>query len=148
MPHHHMVLPHYMGRSKEIDVDEKKDKDESREIDRQDSFSSKSPMQDDIPLLLPQEADGIVTSNGDHTNLSENSPLLFKKLEHENLVSDSQMKGFEDEVDTLNLGAQFVVDVLEDWWETPEGTNDDTTLEYGQVGPRTTCHCQVSYKAF
>lgn len=143
MPHHHMVLPHYMGRSKEIDIDEKKDKDKRKGIGRQDSFSSESPMQD-IPLLLPQEADGLDTSNGDHKNLSGNSPLLSQKLEHETLVSDTQMKGFQDEVVPLNLGAQPVANALDDWWETPEETNDDITLEYGEVGPRTTCHCQVS----
>ncbi|WVY95870.1 hypothetical protein V8G54_028021 [Vigna mungo] len=138
MPHHHMVLPHYMGRSREIDIEEKKDEDKRKEIVQQDSFSSESPVQD-IPLLLPQEADGIVTSNGDHTNFSEISP----SMEDETPVSDTQTKGFEDEVVRLHLGAQSFVDVLDDWWEAPEGTNDDTTLEYGQVGPRITCHCQV-----
>ncbi|KAG2402358.1 Phospholipase D zeta 1 [Vigna angularis] len=138
MPHHHMVLPHYMGRSREIDIEEKKDEDKRKETVRQNSFSSESPVQD-IPLLLPQEADGIVTSNGDHTNFSEISPLM----EDETLLSDNQTKGCEDEVVPLHLGAQSFVDVLDDWWEAPEGTNDDTTLEYGQVGPRITCHCQV-----
>ncbi|QCE07301.1 phospholipase D [Vigna unguiculata] len=138
MPHHHMVLPHYMGRSREIDIEEKKDEEERKEIVKQDSFSSESPVQD-IPLLLPQEADGIVTSNGDHTNFSQISP----SKEDETLVSDTQTKGFQDEVVPLLLGAQSFADVLDDWWEAPEGTNDDTILEYGQVGPRTTCHCQV-----
>ncbi|XP_061363302.1 phospholipase D zeta 1-like isoform X2 [Gastrolobium bilobum] len=137
MPHHHMVIPHYLGRRKEIDIDGKKDEDKNKEIDMQDSFSSQSPMQD-IPLLLPQEAVGLVTSKGDDTNFSGSSPLLSQKLEHETLVSDTQMKGFEDEVVPFDLGAQPVVDDLEDWGETPEGTN-----EYGQVGPCTTCHCQV-----
>jgi len=137
-----MVIPHYMGRSREIDIEEKKDEEKRKEIVRQDSFSSESPMQD-IPLLLPQESDGILTSNGDRTNFSEISPLT----EDETLVSDTQTKSFQDEVVPLHLGAQSFVDVLEDWWEAPEGTNDDTTLEYGQVGPRTTCQCQVSYDA-
>ncbi|RZB87345.1 Phospholipase D zeta 2 [Glycine soja] len=77
----------------------------------QDSFSSESPMQD-IPLLLPQEADGLDTSNGDHKNLSGNSPLLSQKLEHETLVSDTQMKGFQVEV-VPYLGAQPVVVALD-----------------------------------
>ncbi|CAI8603501.1 unnamed protein product [Vicia faba] len=111
MPHHHMVIPHYMGRSKEIDIDDKKDEDNKKEIDRQDSFSLQSPLQD-IPLLLPQEADGAVTSNGDDRNSSESSPLLSQNL-------------------------------ADDWWETPESANDASTLEYEQVGPRTTGHCQV-----
>ncbi|KAJ1385581.1 Pleckstrin-like proteiny domain [Sesbania bispinosa] len=142
LPHHHMVLPHYMGRSKEIDIDGKQDEDDRKEIDRQDSFSSQSPVQD-IPLLLPQEAGELVTSSGDHTNASENSPLLSQNPEHKTLVSVNRKKGFQDQVLTFNLGAESVVNVLDDWWETPEGTNDATTLEYGQVGPRTTCHCQV-----
>ncbi|XP_027363976.1 phospholipase D zeta 1-like isoform X2 [Abrus precatorius] len=142
MPHHHMVLPHYMGRSKEIDIDEKKDEDKPKEIERQDSFSSESPMQD-IPLLLPQEAGGLVISNGDNADFSENSPLLSQELEHETLVSDTQVKGFQDEVVPFNLEEQSVVDALDNWWENSGRTNDDTTLEYGQVGPRTTCHCQV-----
>lgn len=144
MPHHHMVIPHYMGRSKEIDIDDEKDEDNKKEIDKQDSFSSQSPPQD-IPLLLPQEADGAVTSNGDDRNSSECSPLLSQNLEGETLVSDNQNKGFQDESVPFNLEAQCIVDSIDDWWETPEGTNDATTLEYGQVGPRTTCHCQVSY---
>ncbi|CAK8572500.1 unnamed protein product [Lathyrus sativus] len=142
MPHHHMVIPHYMGRSKEIDIDDKKDEDNKKEIDRQDSFSSQSPLQD-IPLLLPQEADGAVTSNGDHRNPSESSPLLSQNLEGETLVSDNQKKGYQDEVVPFNFGPQCAVDAVDDWSETPEGTNDATTLEYEQVGPRTTCHCQV-----
>lgn len=139
-----MVLPHYMGRSKEIDIDGKEDEDNRKEIERQDSFSSESPTQD-IPLLLPQEADGLVTSSGDQTNFSEHSPLSSQNVEHESLVPDNQKKGFQDEVVTLNLGAQSLVDTLDDWWDTPEGTNDASTLEYGEVGPRTTCHCQVRY---
>src|ERR1044072_3247210 len=144
MPQHHMVLPHYMGRSKEIDIDGKEDEDNGKEIERQDSFSSESPTQD-IPLLLPQEPDGLVTLHGDQTNFSESSPLSSQNVKHGSLVSDNQKKGFQDEVGPFNLGAQSVVDNLDDWWETPEGTNDATALEYGEVGPRATCHCQVRY---
>lgn len=139
-----MVIPHYMGKSKEIDVIGKKEEDNEKEIDRQDSFSSQSPLQD-IPLLLPQEADGAVTSSGDYRNSSESSPLLSQNLESETLVPDNQKKGFQDQADSFDLRAQYIVDAVDNWWETPEGTDDATTLEYGEVGPRTTCHCQVSY---
>ncbi|GAU29391.1 hypothetical protein TSUD_31980 [Trifolium subterraneum] len=143
MPHHHMVIPHYMGRSKEFDIDDKKDEDDKKEIERQDSFSSQSPLQD-IPLLLPQEADGAVTSSEDDRNSSESSPLLSQNLNGETLVSEHQKKELQDEAVAFNLEDQCIVDAVDDWWETPEGTNDDaTTLEYGQVGPRTSCHCQV-----
>ncbi|KAK2456651.1 phospholipase D P1 [Trifolium repens] len=142
MPHHHMVIPHYMGRSKEVDIDNKKDEDDKKEIERQDSFSSQSPLQD-IPLLLPQEADGAVTSSEDDRNSSESSPLLSQNLDGETLVSDNQKKGLQDEAVAFNLEDKCIVDAVDDWWETPEGTNEATSLEYGQVGPRTTCHCQV-----
>jgi phospholipase D1/2 len=135
-----------MGRSKEIDIDNKKDEDDKKEIERQDSFSSQSPLQD-IPLLLPQEADGAVTSSDDDRNSSESSPLLSQNLDSETLVSVNQKKGLQDEAVAFNLEDKdkCIVDAVDDWWETPEGTNEATSLEYGQVGPRTTCHCQVSY---
>ncbi|KAK7277974.1 hypothetical protein RJT34_22995 [Clitoria ternatea] len=142
IPHHHMVIPHYMERSKEVDIDEKKDADKRKEVDRQNLFSSEFPMQDK-PQHLPQEAGGLVTSNEDHTHFSESSPLLSQNLEHETSVSDNKMKGFQDEIVPFNSGAQSVCDALDDWWETPEGISDDTTSEYGQVGPRTTCRSQV-----
>lgn len=55
MPQHHMVLPHYLGRSKEIDIERKISDLNPEEINRKDSFSSQTPP-DDIPLLLPREA--------------------------------------------------------------------------------------------
>lgn len=57
MPQQHMVIPHYMGRSEDIEAEIKEVEDSHMGITRQDSFSrSSSP---DIPLLLPQEADGL-----------------------------------------------------------------------------------------
>ncbi|KAL3632230.1 Phospholipase D zeta 1 [Castilleja foliolosa] len=58
MPHHHMVLPHYMG----IDIIEEK-------VSRKDSFSRP----DDIPLLLPHEAND---DNNDTTNLQSDESLM------------------------------------------------------------------------
>ncbi|XP_022719474.1 phospholipase D zeta 2 isoform X2 [Durio zibethinus] len=84
MPQHHMVLPHYMG-NREINIESKGEVNQ-KDLSRQDSFSSRSPFED-IPLLLPQESDGLV-SNGDQ-----------------------------------KLNSLF--------------------SEYGEIGPRTACHCQV-----
>lgn len=56
MPQHHMVIPHYLWNSRELEV-EKKSFDNSRGTTVQDSFSRGSSFHD-IPLLLPQEADG------------------------------------------------------------------------------------------
>ncbi|MED6197985.1 Phospholipase D zeta 1, partial [Stylosanthes scabra] len=140
MPHHHMVLPHYMGKSKDMDIDGKKD-DGEKDLESKDSFSE-SPVQD-IPLLLPQESGGLVTSLGDH-NDSEKVSLSSQNLEQEKITPDTKINGFQDEVVPVDLGAQSVVHDLDNWWETPdEGTSDDNNLEYGQVGPRTTCRCQV-----
>ncbi|XP_016172953.1 phospholipase D zeta 2 [Arachis ipaensis] len=142
MPHHHMVLPHYMGKSKDMDITGKKDEDGTKELESKDSFSE-SPVQD-IPLLLPQESGGLITSLGDHSNISEKVPLSSQKLEHETSTPNTKINGFHDEVVPFDLGAQSVVYDLDDWWETPdEGTKDDNNLEYRQVGPRTSCRCQV-----
>lgn len=149
MPHHHMVIPHYLGRSKEIDIDGRKEEDNTKETDSQNSSSSQSPPQD-IPLLLPQEAGredlkliGYDTNDNliDQTNISE-SP----RPSHETSESDAQMKGFLDEFDPSNLETQSAVDATDDWWETlKEDYRDASATEYGEVGPRTACRCQVSY---
>ncbi|CAN8260345.1 unnamed protein product [Cochlearia groenlandica] len=67
MPHHHMVLPHYLG-TREIDITATAKTEEDPEkpvvLSRQNSFSSASPPQD-IPLLLPQETNADFTCKGD-----------------------------------------------------------------------------------
>lgn len=57
MPQHHMVLPHYLGRSRNTDIENKIPKLNSAEMNREDSFTPQTPPED-IPLLLPHEADG------------------------------------------------------------------------------------------
>ncbi|GFZ13972.1 phospholipase D P1 [Actinidia rufa] len=57
MPQHHMVIPHYMSESREMDVQINVGNDH-KDIKRQDSFSSRSSYQD-VPLLIPQEAEGL-----------------------------------------------------------------------------------------
>lgn len=64
MPQHHMVIPHYMGISREIDDESKNDGNIRKHIKKQESFSSLSSCQD-IPLLMPQEADGLDASEGE-----------------------------------------------------------------------------------
>ncbi|KAL7252141.1 hypothetical protein ACSBR1_013899 [Camellia fascicularis] len=59
MPQHHMVIPHYMGGSEEMEVQTHVGNDH-KDIRMQDSFSSWSSFQD-VPLLLPREADGLDT---------------------------------------------------------------------------------------
>ncbi|BBH06514.1 phospholipase D P1 [Prunus dulcis] len=142
MPQHHMVIPHYMGRSREIDV-EKKNKEET--------LNSFSPSQD-IPLLLPQEADGL------------NAPIVDKKpsaldLNHnlldqptDDLYADMQMEGFVDDLHSmdlksetnLNMVAQSGLTTSNEGLESPEEHDHAVAADdYGQIGPRTACHCQV-----
>lgn len=161
-----MVLPHYMGRSKEIDIKDKDSGDNQKGISRQDSFSSQSPLQD-IPLLLPQEADGLAASNGhsklnslhiNHnlldqpTEVCESFAFSFQKPEIEDSVLDTQPNGFADELDFMDLQieedsvalAQCGTKALDKCIETPkEGAHDAVADDC--VGPRSACGIQVRY---
>ncbi|GLT94856.1 hypothetical protein SLE2022_125730 [Rubroshorea leprosula] len=159
MPHHHMVIPHYMG-SREINIESKEGEEHEKNISRQNSFSSWSPFED-VPLLLPQEAGGLVVPNGEpNSNIfeikhafldqptrdGETFSFAFWNSEVEYSVSDTEIKGSEDDLDFMNpnLWALSGEDELLEMAE-----NDDDSCggggggEYGQVGPRTTCQCQV-----
>ncbi|XP_043711223.1 phospholipase D zeta 1-like [Telopea speciosissima] len=164
MPQQHMVIPHYMGRSKEIEIESKKVEDKPKSIGRHDSFSSRSSLQN-IPLLLPQEADTANESpklNGlDMTQTLLNQPsrvsrsisFSLRKSKVEPSVPDMQMEGFVDDLDFMDLQDQTSVDVVaqsdllnmdKEWWETQErGDQVASADETGQVGPRIPCHCQV-----
>ncbi|KAJ0979908.1 hypothetical protein J5N97_015382 [Dioscorea zingiberensis] len=165
MPQHHMVIPHYMGIGREdISQDDQQNIDDIG-IQRQGSFSTRSSCQD-IPLLLPQEPEGIVTSNGStmtngldkNHNLAERShnhipSFPFRKNKVGQSVSDMQMKGFVDDLDSpshqigshYDLIAQSAVrNTDNEWWERQErGDQVVSADEAHQVGPRTSCHCQV-----
>ncbi|KAK2989819.1 hypothetical protein RJ640_014766 [Escallonia rubra] len=166
MPQQHMVIPHYMGSSREVEVESKNEEDNYTDIKRQDSFSSRSSLQD-IPLLMPQEADGVDGSNDepnlnglsmghdfpDQQSRASRTPFSFRKFKIEPLVSDLPMKGFVDELAYLDgqrkLGSDKVVHPSiktsdKEWWETQErGDQVVSTDEMGQVGPRVSCRCQV-----
>ncbi|XP_028779524.1 phospholipase D zeta 2 [Neltuma alba] len=144
MPHHHMVIPHYMGRSKEIDIDGFKE-DDKKEVESQNSSSSQSPPQD-IPLLLPQEAGGedikLIGNNANY-NLTDQTNFWESRNPGDE-TSDAQVEGFLNDFDPFNLERQSPMDASDDWWQTPEeGYCDATALECGEVGPRTKCRCQV-----
>ncbi|XP_065638113.1 phospholipase D zeta 1 isoform X3 [Quercus suber] len=143
MPHHHMVLPHYMG-SRNIDIKHKNSEENLKGIKREDSFTS--PVQD-IPLLLPQEADGLAASTVDSklygVDMNQN---LLDQPKFEPLVPDSQTKGSVDDLDSMHLQSEMDSDVVADYsmstsdegLESPnEGDHDDC------VGPRTACYVQV-----
>lgn len=163
LPQHHMVIPHYMGISKEIENGNKNHNGYHKDIKRNDSFSSLASLQD-IPLLMPQESDGLDAVreepklNGFDGNLcdrpsrSGGSPFSFRKSKIEPTIPDMPMRGFVDDFDSLDLQSrmsslvmQHGSDIQENqWWESQErGDRVVSSDEIGQVGPRVPCRCQV-----
>ncbi|KAJ0976302.1 hypothetical protein J5N97_018267 [Dioscorea zingiberensis] len=61
MPQQHMVIPHYMGKDRQRNGE---NKHINHTLKRHDSFSS--PSIQDIPLLLPRDPDAQQIVNGDH----------------------------------------------------------------------------------
>ncbi|XP_077218089.1 phospholipase D P1 [Tasmannia lanceolata] len=167
MPQQHMVIPHYMGKSKEIDAQNKQLEENHKDIKRQDSFSARSSFQD-IPLLLPQETDGRDITIGqqklngldmadnliDHPNrINRRLSFAFRNSKTEPSIPGTQMKGFVDDLDSTHLQRHMSLDVVsqpgiqsldKEWWETQErGEQVVSTDESRQVGPCTSCRCQV-----
>ncbi|KAL4310950.1 hypothetical protein GQ457_01G030530 [Hibiscus cannabinus] len=148
MPQQHMVIPHYMGSSKEIAQDSS-----SHAGHRQDSFSSISSLQD-IPLLLPQEADCSLfpKSNEPDSTAGKSTYFAFRKSKIEP-VADTPMTSFVDNLGSLDISMEKPVDIKRqsgsklidpEWWETQERGDQVGVLdETGQVGPRTSCRCQI-----
>lgn len=165
LPQHHMVIPHYMGKSAEIEIGNKYIND--TEIKRNDSFSSSSYQ--DVPLLMPQEANGLDAVkiepkiNGfnntqhdlhDQPSRPGKSSFCFRKSKVEPLISDMPMRGFVDDLDTSDFQSEFSSQVMQsssevsetEWWEAQErGDQVVSSDEIGQVGPRVSCRCQVSF---
>lgn len=110
MPQQHMVLPHYMGRSKEMEIEKNVVTINENHFGRQDSFSSQSPLED-IPLLLPHEAsdhDASTTNekiNGldsDECQLNQTPgmPLnLLSNLKSRNVILWPQVEAFQRTLD-------------------------------------------------
>lgn len=153
-----MVIPHYMGRSREVEVESENVEENCKGIKRQDSFASRSSLQD-IPLLLPQEPDvlddssGGPISNGFDCTTTKSVSYRYQKAKIEPLVTDMPMKGFVDDRDSPHHHLKTSLDVMTlpgtknsdiEWWET-QARGDQVGLpnETGEVGPRTSCRCQV-----
>ncbi|TVU21216.1 hypothetical protein EJB05_30841, partial [Eragrostis curvula] len=171
MPHHHMVIPHYMGASKETDEEpeSKQTHDKDAKVSRLNSLTMPASCQD-IPLLLPHEPDHQGLPNGDlgfnsvdinngfsnhSTKTSWNQrPPSNRKVKQDLSPQDLQMKGFVD-----NLGSPEVSRVAryddsksnllhmdKEWWETQErGDQVTSVLDVGEVGPRAACRCQNQF---
>lgn len=164
LPQHHMVIPHYMGKSTEIEIGNKYIND--TEIKRNDSFSSSYQ---DVPLLMPQEANGLEAVkiiepkinglNAQHDLHGQpsrpgKSSFCFRKPKVEPLISDMPMRGFVDDLDASDFQSEFSSQVRQsssevsemEWWEAQErGDQVVSSDEIGQVGPRVSCRCQVSF---
>ncbi|MED6112614.1 Phospholipase D zeta 1 [Stylosanthes scabra] len=161
MPQHHMVIPHYLGRSTEMEI-ENNNADNHRVIKREDSFSSSSQEQD-VPLLLTHdESEGDPKLNGlssfihhldKPTKVGSGLPFSFRKVKIEALGQDTPMKDFVDDLGYMHYGEKKSLDRVPpveqqntgpEWWETQErGDQGDFADESGQVGPRVSCRCQV-----
>ncbi|XP_019419033.1 PREDICTED: phospholipase D zeta 1 isoform X1 [Lupinus angustifolius] len=166
MPQHHMVIPHYLGGSREIQI-ESSNTDNYKLIKRQGSFSSSS-LDHDIPLLLPREPGELNTLDGDPklngvssfshhldkpSRVSSGLPFSFRKAKSEASGSDTPMKGFVDDIDSVHYREKMSLDRVAHvdlqntdpaWWETQErGDQGGFEDESGQVGPRASCRCQV-----
>ncbi|XP_027165405.1 phospholipase D zeta 1 isoform X1 [Coffea eugenioides] len=163
MPQHHMVIPHYMGINRDIDDEIKNDGNIRKRTKKQESFSSRSSCQD-IPLLMPQEADGLDASEGqlklnglsreygfhDQASRPSKSPFSFRKSKVEPINPDMPMKGFVDDLDASHMLQELssmqpgFKPSGNEWWETQDRSGQvDLADESGQVGPRVSCRCQV-----
>ncbi|XP_028795874.1 phospholipase D zeta 1 [Neltuma alba] len=163
MPQHHMVIPHYLGRSKEMEI-ESNNTDYCIGMKREDSFSSSQ----DIPLLSPEDSGGMNASVGDTglnelssffhrldqpTRVSNGRPFPFRKAKIEPIGPDTPMKGFVDDLDSVDHHGKMPTDRVAhvsvpnsgpEWWETQErGDQGSFADESGQVGPHVSCRCQV-----
>ncbi|KAK6143935.1 hypothetical protein DH2020_024283 [Rehmannia glutinosa] len=123
-------------------------------------FHRKTPP-DDIPLLLPHEANGpdssIMYNKSNGLNSSEHYPAEMSghftgsSLAYHESNQDTG-NNFFDNHDTANLQSATQVEAVSEsdlqvedyWWESQEQTfqviSDDEVTE---VGPRSLCHCQV-----
>lgn len=170
MPQYHMVIPHYLGRSDNSKPESANEETMPQENDGNpenhkvfktvNSFSSNASCPD-IPLLLPQEPVGPTPDNSVDISATDKKsppvpmPLGKKKPEQSTHAQGLPMKTFVAEMGSPELDKGVVFDVgplsgsevrngEEEWWEEQErGDQVASEIELGEVGPRTTCHCQV-----
>ncbi|KAK4425907.1 Phospholipase D zeta 1 [Sesamum alatum] len=165
LPQHHMVIPHYLGMSKEIEFGHMNINGSHTDMKRNDSFSSRASSQD-IPLLMPQEAGGLDAVEGeakvnafnilhdldDHPSRRYRSPFYLHKSRIEPLAPDMPLRDFSDDLGTSDHQSEFSSNVMQpgsqvsdkEWWETQERGNQVLIAdETGQVGPHVSCSCQV-----
>ncbi|KAL8188849.1 hypothetical protein R6Q57_029604 [Mikania cordata] len=144
MPQQHMVLPHYMGLSQNLDIESKTTNRYQISI-TPDSFSYESSSQD-IQFLLPQEADDEYSKN---INNKANGLHMSNHLDQshdEHLNHSRQTANSADDFDFWDHQhenskgtTEFGSDMSDEGCETHEVSRVDVS----QVGPRISCSCQV-----
>jgi len=168
MPHHHMVIPHYKGRSKEINDEAEGKQYHDKDVDIGKPVLTSRTSCQDVPLLLPQELEPRELSSSDlrmtdldinHSDSvnkkSFNQPLLNRKAKLDSSHQDlpMSMRSVVDSHSSLEPSSIRRFDSSKDdrnhidkkWWEMQErGNQVASVLDVGQVGPRATCRCQVS----
>lgn len=151
MPQHHMVLPHYMGQSKKIDIDSQGDEVKHKDISTHESFSFPS---ESIPLLLPQEANQVDSGSVDN-NLNGFQCTGTDHIDQvEPFVTNMKKEVPADEINIKDHTCNMIMEdgefpTSEDWLDIQElsyQVASDDKIE--QVGPRTKCHCQVSFTSW
>ncbi|KAL8209998.1 hypothetical protein R6Q57_006730 [Mikania cordata] len=156
MPQQHMVIPHYMGNNVELEDGNSTVVNTDKVINKKNLSSSVSS--EDIPLLIPQEADGVDASSGrlnangsndfhGQPSRTSRTSFSFMRSKVEPLVPDTPMRDFVDERRALNLEQDVLTSIKandKEWWENQERGNLVVSAdESGQVGPRVACRCQV-----
>ncbi|KAE8809467.1 phospholipase D zeta 1 [Hordeum vulgare] len=165
MPHHHMVIPHYKGRSKEANGEAERKQNHDENVVKKTASLASSASSQDVPLLLPQELepqalpDGDLAMTGFDINQADNAnktgfkqPLLNRKAKFDASRQDLPMRGFVDNLSSPESATIRRFDSAKEdrhhmdkkWWERQEqGDQVASVLDIGQVGPRATCRCQV-----
>ncbi|XP_031486451.1 phospholipase D zeta 1-like isoform X2 [Nymphaea colorata] len=159
IPQHHMVIPHYMGKDSAIDLKPKQH--ENCGLKCQYSAASRTSVQD-VPLLLPKEADrkdiAIGDTKGNELRISPDvidqrmvsswSHVFSYRKSKVDHGPDMQMEGFVNDHGTKRIQGKPLIDTSkqqnDEWWDTQERLTFDTpTNEATQVGPCCSCRCQV-----
>ncbi|KAI3923866.1 hypothetical protein MKW92_011730 [Papaver armeniacum] len=154
MPQHHMVIPHYLGRRNTEIVSESTNTENSHgDTAFQGSLASPESIQD-IPLLFPREANGLVAEyeNQNLNSLGEIPNPKNQQSNHNSTLSVFSLNSkaklpASDPMDlqgNMSSNEQSGTQCSDAWWKGQErGDQVISADEAGQVGPRASCRCQV-----
>ncbi|URD81121.1 phospholipase d [Musa troglodytarum] len=145
MPQHNMVIPHYMGKKRKMNVPNNEQNNNHKDLKKFGTF-----------ILSRHPA--VVTTRTGWTSSSkwkcrhQDQPFPFRRNKVEHPVQDVQLKGFVDDLGSpqsqrdghISVISQLLPQNMEEWRGTQErGSQVVTANEATQVGPHTPCRCQV-----